>query len=430
MIFVNRENELEAIKKRLESDSLELIIVYGRRRIGKTSLVLKAIEGSPYVYYLAVEGKNNLLKFKQTAEKAFPELKHIKEDWESLFYALRDKVIVIDEFPYLIEEDSSIPSVFQRIVDETLKGTKTKIILIGSSISMMSDLLSYKSPLYGRRTSSIELKELKFKDLSKFNFDIVEGIRVFGFAGGVPYYLTKVKTPFLKWINEELKKVDSFIKDEMDFLLRYEFREISTYKEILLAIAMGKNTLGEMRDFVRVGGEISSYIKKLERIGLVKREVPVLEKKISKRGRYIIADNFTNFWFRFIYPNLSEIEEGNYEISEDEYNEYLGKVFEDIARQYLRDKYKLKNLGRYWYKDIEIDILDKGLNVAGECKWSDNVDGVRALYELKDKLERLNLNVKRFVLFAKSFSRTESGAEYIDLKKLSEWYKEGLQVID
>ncbi|TRM79886.1 ATPase, partial [Sulfolobus sp. D5] len=115
MIFVNREKELEAIKKRLESKSLELIIVYGRRRIGKTSLILKAIEGYPSVYYLAVEGKNNLLKFKQTAERLFPEIKHVKEDWESLFYALKDKVIVIDEFPYLIEEDNSIPSIFQRI---------------------------------------------------------------------------------------------------------------------------------------------------------------------------------------------------------------------------------------------------------------------------------------------------------------------------
>ncbi|AOL17209.1 ATPase [Sulfolobus sp. A20] len=426
MIFVNREKELEAIKKRLESKSLELIIVYGRRRIGKTSLILKAIEGYPSVYYLAVEGKNNLLKFKQTAERLFPEIKHVKEDWESLFYALKDKVIVIDEFPYLIEEDNSIPSIFQRIVDEVLKGTNTKIILVGSSISMMSDLLSYKSPLYGRRTSAINLKELKFKDLRKFNFDVVEGIRVYGFAGGVPYYLIKVKTPFLEWINEELKRIDSFLKDEMDFSLRYEFSEISTYKEILLSIAMGKNTLGEIRDFVKVGGEISSYIKKLERIGLVKREVPILERRTSKRGRYIIVDNFTNFWFKFIYPNLSEIEEGRYEIREEEYNEYLGRVFEDIAREYVKDKYGLRDVGRHWYKDVEIDIMDKGLNIAGECKWSDEVDGIRILHELESKLERLNLNVKKIVIFAKSFRRMENSekVEYVDLKKLREWYEQ------
>jgi AAA+ ATPase superfamily predicted ATPase len=427
MIFVDREKELEAIKKRLESDSLELIVVYGRRRIGKTSLILNAIMGFPSVYYLAVEGRNNLLKFKQTAERFFPEVKYIKEDWEPLFYALRDRVIVIDEFPYLIEDDYAIVSVLQRIIDDTLKGTKTKIILLGSSVSMMSDLLSYKSPLYGRRTSTIELKGLRFKDLRKFNFDVVEGVKVYGFAGGVPYYLTKVRAPFLEWVNGQLKEVDTFIKSEMDFLLRYEFREVSTYKEVLLAIAMGKNTLGEIRDFVGAGGEVSSYMTKLGNVGLVKREVPVLETRKSKRGRYIIADNFANFWFRFVYPNLSEIEEGNYEIKEEEYNGYLGSIFEDIARQYVGDKYKLKKVGRHWYKDVEIDILDRGLNIAGECKWSKDVDGVKVLYELKDKLKILGLNVKRIVIFAKNFSRigdTEKEVEYVDLRQLGKWYGE------
>ncbi|MCI2415760.1 MAG: ATP-binding protein [Candidatus Aramenus sp.] len=424
MIFVDRERELEAIKKRLESDSLELIVIYGRRRIGKTSLALRAVEGYPFVYYLAVEGKNNLSKFKQTAEIHFPEVKYVKEDWESLFYFLKDKVIVIDEFPYLIKEDSSIPSVLQKIIDEVLKGSKTKVILLGSSISMMSDLLSYKSPLYGRRTSSINLKELRFKDLRKFGFDVVEGIRIYGFAGGVPYYLSKVKTPFLSWINEELKRVDSFVKDEMDFLLRYEFTEISTYKEILLAIAQGKNTLGEIRDFVRVGGDISSYMRKLERIGLIRREVPVLGN--SKRGRYTIADNFAKFWFKFVYPNLSEIEEGKFELGEKEYNQYLGSVFEEVAKEYVKEKYRVSNVGRHWFKDVEIDILDKGLRVAGECKWSDNVDGIRVLHELEDKLKRLKLDVNKIIIFAKSFQRTENfeRVEYIDLDKLRKWYEE------
>ncbi|MEW9492482.1 MAG: ATP-binding protein [Candidatus Aramenus sulfurataquae] len=423
MIFVDRERELEAIRKRLESDSLELIVIYGRRRIGKTSLALRAVERYPFVYYLAVEGKNNLSKFKQTVEKQFPEAKYVKEDWESLFHFLKDKVIVIDEFPYLIKDDSSIPSIFQKIIDEVLKGSKTKVILLGSSISMMSDLLSYKSPLYGRRSSSVNLKELRFKDLSKFGFELIEGIRIYGFAGGVPYYLSKVKTPFLSWINEELKRVDTFVKDEMDFLLRYEFAEISTYKEILLAIAQGKNMLGEIRDFVGVGGEISSYMRKLERIGLVKREVPILGD--HKRGRYAIADNFTKFWFNFVYPNISEIEEGKFEIREEEYNKYLGSVFEEVAKEYVKEKYGV-NVGRHWFKDVEIDILDKGLRVAGECKWSDNVDGVRVLHEVEGKLKRLKLDVNKIIIFARSFQRTESSerVEYVDLEKLRKWYEE------
>jgi len=432
MIFVNRENELESLRRRLKSQSFELIIIYGRRRIGKTALVLEAIKGleNESIYYLATE-RNNLLKFKDIVERKFPEVKYIKEDWEALFNFLKDKIIIIDEFPYMIEEDTTILSAFQKIVDTMLVNTRTKLILIGSSISMMQDAISYKSPLYGRRTASIKLGELKFKSLKYFGFDLEEAIRVYGFAGGVPLYLNKVKTPFFTWINEELKKPDSFIKDEVDFLLKYEFREIGTYKEILYAISLGKNTLGEIKDFVKVGGDISSYLRKLERIELISREVPVAisTKEGKKRGRYVINDNFVNFWFRFVYPNLSLIEEGKFEIDENEYNEYLGFIFEKIAREYVRDKYNVRKIGRHWFKDVEIDLLGIGeIKVAGEVKWSEDVDSVKLVSKLEEKLRRLGISeVKKYIIFAKSFSRIEkmNDVELIDLDKLREWYLSG-----
>ncbi|WP_016731508.1 ATP-binding protein [Saccharolobus islandicus] len=419
MIFMNmvdRERELQALKKRLSSNDLELMIIYGRRRIGKTFLILNAVNGYDFIYYLATE-KNNLRKFKELTESKYEDIKYVKEDWEAIFHYLRDKIIIIDEFPYMIKEDESILSTFQKIVDETLKGSKTKLILLGSSISMMEDAISYKSPLYGRRTASIELKELKFKDLKGFNFSLIDAIHVYGFAGGVPFYLTKAKTPFLKWINAELKEVDSLIKDEIDFMLRYEFSEIGTYKEILHAISSGKNTLGEIKDFVRISGDVSSYLNKLEKIGIIGKEFPY---KMKKGARYYIKDNFTLFWFTFIYPNLSLIEEGIYEIKEDEYNVYLGRIFEKIAREYVKDVYKVK-IESLWYKDVEIDIYGDG--IAGECKWSEGINGEKVLYELKRKVEDLGLDVKKYIIFAKSFSKTNEEAEFIDLKKLEQWYK-------
>ncbi len=397
MIFMNmvdRERELQALKKRLSSNDLELMIIYGRRRIGKTFLILNAVNGYDFIYYLATE-KNNLRKFKELTESKYEDIKYVKEDWEAIFHYLRDKIIIIDEFPYMIKEDESILSTFQKIVDETLKGSKTKLILLGSSISMMEDAISYKSPLYGRRTASIELKELKFKDLKGFNFSLIDAIHVYGFAGGVPFYLTKAKTPFLKWINAELKEVDSLIKDEIDFMLRYEFSEIGTYKEILHAISSGKNTLGEIKDFVRISGDVSSYLNKLEKIGIIGKEFPY---KMKKGARYYIKDNFTLFWFTFIYPNLSLIEEGIYEIKEDEYNVYLGRIFEKIAREYVKDVYKVK-IESLWYKDVEIDIYGDG--IAGECKWSEGINGEKVLYELKRKVEDLGLDVKKYIIFAK-----------------------------
>ncbi|WP_218260074.1 ATP-binding protein [Saccharolobus shibatae] len=419
MIFMNmvdRERELQALKKRLSSNDLELIIIYGRRRIGKTFLILNAVNGYDFIYYLATE-KNNLIKFKELAESKYEEIKYVKENWEAIFHYLRDKIIIIDEFPYMIKEDESVLSTFQKIVDETLKGSKTKLILLGSSVSMMEDAISYKSPLYGRRAASIELKELKFKDLKGFNLSLIDAIHVYGFAGGVPFYLTKVKTPFLKWINAELKEVDSFIKDEIDFMLRYEFSEIGTYKEILHAISFGKNTLGEIKDFVRISGDVSSYLNKLEKIGIIGKEFPY---KMKKGARYYIKDNFTLFWFTFIYPNLSLIEEGIFEIKEDEYNVYLGRIFEKIAREYVKDVYKVK-IERLWFKDVEIDIYGDG--IAGECKWSEGINGEKVLYELKRKVEDLGLDVKKYLIFAKSFSKTNEEAEFIDLKKLEQWYK-------
>ncbi|WP_218261498.1 ATP-binding protein [Saccharolobus shibatae] len=419
MIFMNmvdRERELQALKKRLSSNDLELIIIYGRRRIGKTFLILNAVNGYDFIYYLATE-KNNLIKFKELVESKYEEIKYVKEDWEAIFHYLRDKIIIIDEFPYMIKEDESILSTFQKIVDETLKGSKTKLILLGSSVSMMEDAISYKSPLYGRRAASIELKELKFKDLKGFNLSLIDAIHVYGFAGGVPFYLTKVKTPFLKWINAELKEVDSFIKDEIDFMLRYEFSEIGTYKEILHAISFGKNTLGEIKDFVRISGDVSSYLNKLEKIGIIGKEFPY---KMKKGARYYIKDNFTLFWFTFIYPNLSLIEEGIFEIKEDEYNVYSGRIFEKIAREYVKDVYKVK-VERLWFKDVEIDIYGDG--IAGECKWSEGINGEKVLYELKRKVEDLGLDVKKYLIFAKSFSKTNEEAEFIDLKKLEQWYK-------
>ncbi|ARM75253.1 ATP-binding protein [Acidianus manzaensis] len=424
MIFIDRERELESLRKRLNSSNFEFIVIYGRRRIGKTTLILKAIQDmeNNSVYYLATE-KNNLQKFKDVCKLKFPEIEYIKEDWEALFHFLKDKIIIIDEFPYMIEEDKTILSTFQKIVDNILN-TKTKLILVGSSISVMEDVISYKSPLYGRRTASMKIKELTFKNLKNYGFDIEEAVKIYGFTGGVPLYLNKVKPPFYEWINEELKKVDSFVKDEMDFLLRYEFKEISTYKEILFAISLGKNNLGEIKDFVKVNGDISSYLKKLERIELISREIPVTETN-SKRGKYVILDNFTNFWFRFIYPNLSLIEEGKYEIDKNEYNQYLGFIFEKIAKEYVKSRYSVKKIGRQWWKDIEIDILALGnTKIAGECKWSEDVNPSKILANLEDKLKKLKISVDKYIIFAKSFTNYEKldNTELVDLETLRRWY--------
>ncbi|RLF81728.1 ATP-binding protein [Thermococci archaeon] len=405
--FVDRKNELEAIREKLMSKKFELIMIYGRRRVGKTRLVLEAVKDFSHIYYLAVES-DNLRHFRETAERITPEVRYAREDWESLLHALKGKVIIIDEFPNMIKEDPKVVSLFQRAVDLDLSNSNTKLVLLGSSVSMMTEkVLSYKSPLYGRRTGSMKLKPMEFFTLKEFfpEASWKELIEIYGLTDGIPFYITQVKLPFWEWLEKELFNPVSFFRNEVDFLLRYEFTETRTYKRILEAIALGKTTPKEIKDFTGMRhSDITPYLRNLIETDLVVREVPVTEKPSSKRGRYYLADNFLAFWFRYVYPNLSRIEEGTFDVAEirENYNQYLGWVFEKVARQFLvrlsrAGNLKFTKIGRWWHKDEEIDLValndreKKALFV--EVKWKDlkEREARRILKDLERKSELVGL---------------------------------------
>jgi len=425
--FVNRKEELKAIREKLESERFELIIVYGRRRVGKTRLVLEAVRGRPHVYYLAVEG-DNLRHFIDAAKRVVPELSYVKEDWEAVLHHLRDGVVLIDEFPNLVKEDPNVLSRFQRIIDLELSSSRTKLILLGSSIGMMTEkVLSHKSPLYGRRTASIKLNALNFFVLREFfpMASLKELVEVYGMTDGIPYYILRVRLPFWEWLEEELLDPTSIFRDEADFLLRYEFTEVKTYKRILEAIAMGKSTPKEIRDFTGLKhADLTPYLRNLMETGFIVRELPIMEGLSSKRGRYFVADNYLAFYFRFIYPNLSAIEEGVFSVEDirEDYNRYLGWVFEKVARQFLieLDKadelpFRFTKIGRWWRKGEEIDFVAlnerqrKALFV--EVKWKSlkgrEARGILKDLERKAELVELESWEKSFGLVAKSVKGKE-----------------------
>jgi len=278
---------------------------------------------------------------------------------------------------------------------------------------MKEKVLSYKSPLYGRRTGQIKLKPLKFKYLKEFfhSASPQELVEIYGFTGGTPYYLEKIKTPFWSWLDEELEDPKSFLKEEGDFLLRYEFEEIGTYKRILEAIAWGKTKLGEIKSFVGKPS-ITEYIKNLIEIELIEHIKPVTG---GKRGIYQIVDNFTRFWFRYIYPNLSEIELGIFtaqDIKQD-YNNYLREVFEKIALEFIAEEIargklpKVTKIGKWWYKGEEIDIV--GLNgrrtgIFVEVKWSDlsRRDIARIYESLVGKAQYFKTDSKLYIIVCRN----------------------------
>lgn len=433
--FKDRKKELKELNEVLETKGFQLIIIYGRRRVGKTELVLNATKNKKRLYYLAT-GENNLDRFYNTCLKRYEEVSRLKKDWEVLFDFLKNKaeVVAIDEFQNLIREDKNILHTFQSIVDVVLKNSNMKLFLLGSSVSMItSKVLSYSSPLYGRRSGSIKLKPVSFFDLSKFfpGTKLERLMEIFGFADGIPFYLVRIDKEFWMWLKNELGKERTFLRDEIDFLVKYEFDDAGTYKLVLEAIANGNTKLNEIKNYIKVKRtDITPYLKNLIEVGFIERRVPVTENVKSRKGRYFISDNFLRFWFKYIYPNLSSIEEGIFDhgMIRNDYNSYLGFVFEEVCRQFLIKTipFAFTKIGSWWYKDNEIDLIcldEKAGNIFFvECKWKKGVNAEKTLAGLKEKAKHVDWKKgnrkEHYCIIAKSFSKQARGCITFDSKDM------------
>lgn len=438
--FKDRKVEIKELHETLEKKGFAFEIIYGRRRIGKTELILQATKNKRRVYYLAA-GENNLERFYNVCVDYDRTIGKLKADYEVLFDHLKDnaEVIIIDEFQNMIKENPEFLNLFQAIIDLKLKNSNLKLFILGSSVSMItSKVLNYQSPVYGRKTASLKLKNISFLDLKEFfpRANIEELIRIYSFADGIPFYLVKIDRSFWSWIEHELKREKGFLRDEVDFLMKLEFEDASTYKLILHAIANGKNTINEIKDFIKVQRtDVTPYIRNLIEVDFIKREVPITENQNSRLGRYYLKDNFLKFWFRYIYPNLSSLEQGIFKVEnvKNDYASYLGPVFEEVIKQSL-PRFRFFNfskLGRWWHKDKEIDIValheESKEILLGECKFKENVNAEEIVSELKNKAQYLQWNdgnrTESFAVFAKSFKTKVTAFEgkkvyCVDLKDL------------
>ncbi len=452
--FINREAELKSLEERYKKNSFEFIPIYGRRRVGKTELILQFIKNKKSIYFLATAGtkRENIERFK-VASSHLIDLSSIKEDWEAIFEYLKNHIkeraiIVIDEFPYLIETEKGLSSIFQAIVDLHLKDSKTFLILSGSSLSMMyKEVLTYRAPLYGRRTGQIHLKQLRFKDVVKFfNKPLEEIIKIYSVCGGVPAYLNEFRENknLFSLIKEKILNKNSILKEEVPFLLRQEFRNPKVYMAIISAMAMGYRNLGKIINYCGFESKtgIMPYLNSLEYLDYIRREIPITEKQRSKKGLYFISDNFFGFWFRFVRANQSIIEQdvnkGLEKIKKD-FISHVSFVFEYVCKEFLwetklkRKVFDFEKIGRWWYKDKEIDIValnEKTREILfTECKWKDKVNAEKVLRELKEKSKYVqwhNDNRKEsFAIFAKSFKRKikEKNVFLFDLKDLEKKLK-------
>ncbi|WP_294428266.1 DUF234 domain-containing protein [uncultured Treponema sp.] len=406
--FWGREEELSFLQEKYESQNGELVIVYGRRRIGKTETISHFCLNKNSVFFTCTqtEDKNQLKNFSQKLLSFnLPQSQYITEfsNWEQAFLAIKDiphsnqskNIVIIDEFPYMARENSEIPSILQKLWDTELKNQNLMLILCGSSMSYMEkEILSEKNPLYGRATGIYKMLPMPYSDSAKFfpNWNSRNKIIAHAILGGVPYYLSQFdETKNLKEnICFNILRRGSILYSEPEFLIRQELREPATYNTIIQAIATGKTVFNEIQQATLIEkGKLSVYLKNLIELGIVSREFPVLstkkEKQNAQRGIYKLRDLFFRFWYRFVFPNYSSIEFGDWEniydtIVEPQLNEFVSFPFEDICIEWFRIQNKKRNLpfiftqiGRWWDKNIEIDIIatneDKSKIISAECKF-------------------------------------------------------------
>ena len=440
-MFIAREAELKFLADCYEKDKAQLVVLYGRRRIGKTETLHEFCKDKPHVFFTCTQSTDQiqLARFSDAVlKKNIPASTYLTtfSDWEKALSSVAElpfgeqkKLVVIDEFPYMCSSNKSIPSILQNLWDSQLKDTNVMIILCGSSMSFIEkEILSKKNPLYGRATGIYKMEEMSFYDAMKFFPDYSDRDKVvtYSILGGIPHYLNQWD-PDLS-VSDNIKRntlsKGCVLYSEVDFLLHEELRETAIYSAIIHAVALGSTRLNEISQKSLIGdnSKTSVYLKNLVELGIVVRELSVdaktKEQANQTRGRYKLSDNFFRFWYTYGFANISQLEDGDvdgvYEYNvEPTIQQFASYAFEDICRQFLRQKQKERQLpfrfsriGRWWGKstvrdpaapnglrvaETEIDILaissDAKKYLVGECKFRNSPFSYSDYLDLSAKLQ-------------------------------------------
>lgn len=424
MKFLGREKEILDLEKEYARDG-GFVVIYGRRRIGKTTLIKQFIKSKTAFYFLATKEveSQSMKRFAGVIARTTGNSvlqKAAFSDWLDLFQAVADykpnekKVLVIDEFPYLVKVNDSFPSILQNAWDEILKDSNVMLILCGSLISMMKKhALSYESPLYGRRTAQMRIAPLPFTTVyenQKLSFE--EAAEQYSITGGVPKYMEFFSDgqPLYEQIKENVLSKNGFLYEEPNFLLTDEVQVPTNYFSIIKVIADGNHKLGMIAGILGLEtSALTPYLKTLSELGFTEKQVPVTEKNAEKtrKGLYFISDNFLRFWFRYVYPYKGELEIDNMQISLDELDKdfkekFVAFAYKDICKEIFArlcsDKaieFTPSKIGSYWLNDksgntqidvMAVDTVNKRL-FAGECKYHNQPVDADVYFELVKKVD-------------------------------------------
>lgn len=434
MRFVDRVEELGVLKQALERKGAELVILYGRRRVGKSRLLRELHGMRDSVLFVMMEDADystNLKKFSNATAKMFGFPSFSPNSFREAFESIpKNSTVFIDEYSYI----GSATGEFQGIWEEVAKPRKIKLLLCGSLVRVMEDLnYSLKSPLYGRATSVMKLNPLSFGHILEWygeQFPLEELFQTYFCVGGIPRYLEMIEKPKLEKIKTEFFSKDGLLLREGKLLLKESFPSSSVFPKILFSIAGGKTEATKIANDVQLkASEISKYLAILVDYGFVEKRYPIVDPG-KKDTRFYIADPFFGFWSLFVWPNYTDLESGASENALEyftkNFGDYSGRAFEKTVLEIFKRKPEMAGnrfliIGKQWGQfkgekgnnTYEIDLLALNENAKealfGECKWTDNVNAGEIAKELDKKTSHVKWhNAQRketLAVFAKSFSK-------------------------
>lgn len=425
-MFLCRDNELRKMNKRYNGNDMECVVIYGRRRVGKTALINEFVKDKPNIFFPALKG--NAVDNLRALSKAIHLYLHpnsldapVYSSFDAAFSEITNIarseriVFVIDELPYLAKADDSLTSMLQHLLDHEWQSSKLYLILCGSSMSFMeNEVLGKNSPLFGRRTAQFKLEPLTYLDAAKFHPELSpeENALIYGITGGVPHYINKlsVQGSIKEALLENFFDTSAYLFEEPDNLLKQELREPAIYNSIISAIADGATRLNEISDRTKNDtATCTKYLSNLINLGIVAKRQPVI-KQSSKKTIYQVSDNFFRFWYRFVPRNMVAIVSNNmnriYDAAVDSYlSSYMGLIFEDICKQYLINyadnlPIQIQDIGEWWgahpkeKKEVQLDIVayeakpDNSSSgrkyLIGSCKYKNEPIGTDELDLIRD----------------------------------------------
>jgi len=418
--FVDREEQVEELKRLYAGPGGKMVNVFGRRRVGKTSLMREFVKGKAHLFYTAdakaevdqVKALTDVMADLFSDAAPFGHFTSWPEALEFLLVRLRERnkksVVVLDEFQEICAQNKAVPSVLRALWDRLGEDSKTMLVITGSLISEMRELEMGKEPLFGRFKGRIHLRPFTFSESSLFfpGRGSRQRIESYAVLGGMPMYLDIGAASSSIWntIENDIFNPNRILYEEVPYLLGQELRDPALYMSILAAISRGLTRPAKIGSETGIKADtVSAYLHRLEKMDIVGRAFPVTEKspEKSRRVSYFIKDNFVRFWLRYLFPYKYLVESGERDAALDivkaDFPGFVSQTFEEVVRDAVRVQNSrkaipvpLKRTGRYWDKNVEIDICgigqEKGSHLWGECQWRDERMGPAVLDNLKAKV--------------------------------------------